>query len=428
MDLQEWLAKHEQHFDSPIYEGLFVRNVLSRVADLNVASLHVQHPFVDADGKPRRCDFAIIEGDDLKIALEVDGYDKKGTGAGMTRSEFVDWQRRQASLTSQGWIVLRFANTDVRDFPKNCAEHITLTLREARSRQGHTQSLEKEIRRLKEKGNLRVSEESPRYLARVDDKATRLEELEAALRAAMASSRLSAVEEERLEALHKLQQDVRNVEGRSSNTRIGLIAVGVITTFAILLLLGNRSPSSLPAHRATAETVPVPPLDVVAETSAREPPRPPSPPAPQLVAPEEIYPVNLPIEAGSASPQAAATTPHAGSSGQREVLLEGISCDFPVEWQKVQKSIGDTVAFAGPISRVAERQDLRGKPTFLTVGIPFPSNNRVEVVIWGRNRSQFADVLNQNPEGRTGCFLGEIELYEGVPQVNLRNRNQFVVY
>ena len=128
MNLDEWREKNRKNFGSD-YEILFAETVLPLVPELSFDAIVVQYPFQDGDGRQRYCDFVIHENDDVRIAIEIDGYDKRGTGMGMSHADFVDWQRRQASLTSQGWYVLRFANCDVRDDPKRCAEHISLLLK-----------------------------------------------------------------------------------------------------------------------------------------------------------------------------------------------------------------------------------------------------------------------------------------------------------
>lgn len=136
MNLNAWLEKNRTKFGSD-FEIMFATNVLPLVAALRLDSITVQYPFQDLDKKQRYCDFVIRENDDVRIAIEIDGYDKRGTGMGMSHSEFVDWQRRQSALTAQGWYVLRFANRDVRDSPKRCAEHISLLLKHSRSSSLH---------------------------------------------------------------------------------------------------------------------------------------------------------------------------------------------------------------------------------------------------------------------------------------------------
>lgn len=132
MNLKEWLVKNRSDFGGE-FEILFAETVLPLVPELSFDAISVQYPFKDRDNKQRYCDFVIHENNAVRIAIEIDGYDKRGTGTGMSHAEFIDWQRRQAALTSQGWYVLRFANLDVRDDPARCAEHISLLLKRSRS-------------------------------------------------------------------------------------------------------------------------------------------------------------------------------------------------------------------------------------------------------------------------------------------------------
>ncbi|WP_085920423.1 DUF559 domain-containing protein [Halomonas sp. CSM-2] len=123
MTPQQWYAQN-RHLLGSQFEHFFFENILTSIPDLNFASLQAQMSFRDDDEKQRYCDFAIREGEEVRIAIEVDGYDKRGTGEGMTHAEFVDWQRRQSALTSQGWHVLRFANHDVCNEPVRCRNNI----------------------------------------------------------------------------------------------------------------------------------------------------------------------------------------------------------------------------------------------------------------------------------------------------------------
>lgn len=134
MKSEDWIKNNRATFDSE-YEALFAKQVLPLVDGLKWETVTAQYPFVDSDGRNRYCDFTIIESQSVRVAIEIDGYDKRGTGSGMTHSEFLDWQRRQASLASQGWHVLRFANRDVRDEPQMCAKHIASLLTRLRQAQ-----------------------------------------------------------------------------------------------------------------------------------------------------------------------------------------------------------------------------------------------------------------------------------------------------
>lgn len=86
MNIQHWIEKNRDKFDSP-YEQKFAEEILAAVRDLDLGTVSWQHHFQDLDGKNRYCDFVIQEGS-IRIAIEVDGYDKRGTGTGMSHDEF----------------------------------------------------------------------------------------------------------------------------------------------------------------------------------------------------------------------------------------------------------------------------------------------------------------------------------------------------
>jgi len=134
MTFSEWVELNREKLGSK-YEILFATRVLPLVQGLQSDNVTAQHPFVDTDGKNRYCDFTIAESEVVRVAIEIDGYDKRGNGTGMSHEDFLDWQRRQASLASQGWHVLRFANRDVRDHPGRCADYISRLLNRLRQAQ-----------------------------------------------------------------------------------------------------------------------------------------------------------------------------------------------------------------------------------------------------------------------------------------------------
>lgn len=62
----------------------------------------------------------------------MDGYDKTGSGGGMSRKEWAEWSRRENEIVQAGWTLLRFANSRVRDEPIPCASNVALTLKRER--------------------------------------------------------------------------------------------------------------------------------------------------------------------------------------------------------------------------------------------------------------------------------------------------------
>lgn len=377
MDLEAWLEHHRDQLGSK-YESLFVESVLSRVPELDLLTLHVQYHFVDADGGNRYCDFAILEGDDLRIAIEVDGYDKRGRGQGMTHEEFVDWQRRQASLVTQGWSVLRFANVDVRDYAARCAEHVCLLLRQERSKLAHRKQLEQKIQIVEDElaqNRLRVAEEPASYGLPASESGGRssseeLAELRRLLKNAKVASELSSQEQARLTQLQDAQRDVVFLTKETNTMKTTIWAMTALVAFVIALLFFNQS-------------------------------RPNQPLAPTADNPSDSENARV-----------------------ANVSLAGTSCDQPIPWQEARKRIGTTVAVIGPVARIVERNEVRGQPTFITIGRAFPSKDRLDAVIWGNRRKQFTKILDQNIQGRDACLFGKLTERDGLPQMVLLDREQ----
>lgn len=94
-------------------------------------------------------DFTISEGAEVRIAIEVDGWDKTGRQEGETSEEFRNKSRREADITAQGWRVLRFANSHFDREPEQVAKCVWLNLKRDRElkrqlRETHAQTAELE--------------------------------------------------------------------------------------------------------------------------------------------------------------------------------------------------------------------------------------------------------------------------------------------
>jgi len=407
MELNKWLELHRSQLGSD-YEVLFVKKVLPLVTELDVRALHAQYHFVDCDGRNRYCDFAILEGDDVKIAIEADGYNKDNNPSGPTCDQFVDWQRRQNSLISQGWTLARFANRDIRDHPKRCADHIGLLLRNARSKQSHHRKLEAKIQELEKLGRPQVAEDRATYGTHPHTHATKaapsseeLVWLRQLLQKARLTTELSEQERERLRQFEILQKNVVSLTKETNTMKTTIWAMAALIAFVVGLLVLTRSQNTpLPAQSA-----------IEAGRSANAATEPAS------ATPAAAWPA----AAAASLPQNSAPT-----SVPQDMVTStiGTSCDLPLPWQQAQNHIGTTAAIVGPVARVTDRPDVKGQPTFITVGLPFPSRSRVDVVIWGNRRTQFTDVLQQELQGRSACFFGEINERDGIPQMIIRERGQ----
>lgn len=59
------------------------------------------------------------------------------------------------------------------------------------------------------------------------------------------------------------------------------------------------------------------------------------------------------------------------------------------------------------------------RPTFLNLGRPYP-NQDLTILIWGEDRSKFAEPPERAFRDRYVCVTGRIELYRGTPQIVVR--------
>lgn len=201
--LDEYRAQLEA---SSSYEVQFVEYVLSRVEGLDFGSVGIQTPFKDSLGKSRRIDFTIQESPAVRIAIEVDGFDKRGRGAGMTRGEFRDWSRRQSDMSGQGWTVIRFANALVDREPANCARNIELVLRNERAKAAR-------------EGGVSLPAQGSSTLSSAE------------------ASELKALDDERLDSLNALAARLENSDKEHRRTR--MIAVGAAVAVLALVMLGS---------------------------------------------------------------------------------------------------------------------------------------------------------------------------------------------
>jgi very-short-patch-repair endonuclease len=404
MDYKQWLEENQDKLAND-WERLFVEKVLTRVTDLDWQFLEAQKPFRDGVGQRRFVDFFIAEGDHVRIALEVDGFDKKGRGHGMNYKEFVDWQRRQNSLVDQGWSILRFANRDVKSAPSLCAEHITLLLRKQRHQMAHHEKThrlilekEKEIEAASQK--VADSEEKERgYGADLDNERKRTKaarrrqvelekELETLRRRMELAERAPALDEkqsQRLEELSRKQKkrlreqedelealrqrvqqqekDIRKGEGEQDKMRTAIWAFAVVVIAAMVMLV------YVTAGRDHA------PVQTVAES-------------------------------------------------QPATVALGASCENPVEWNRAGDFTGRRAAVSGSIAGISFRPDSAGQPTWINIGADFPDRSRFVAVVWGRNRSALSRTLDGLSTGDRICIIGKIGEYRGIPQIEVENSSQ----
>jgi very-short-patch-repair endonuclease len=254
---EEFVRLNRAGFDSK-YEEMFVRAVLARVPTIDLAKVRCQTTF-HCDGRLRRCDFTLE--DEIRIAFEVDGYDKTGRGTGMTRSEFNDWLLREGCLKEQGWTLLRFANWQVVNKPERCARNIELVIQNEGAKlsgAGLAQAEALELAKLDAERMLRLAELETEVAKHRQEAATlradvehwKTQSHEAQARAAKYYDQANSVAGLAAKASAErdsIREDRDRLSGRA------LIAIAIVAGFALVAIVlgltlsrGNGSPDREP--------------------------------------------------------------------------------------------------------------------------------------------------------------------------------------
>lgn len=109
------------------FEWNFAKKVIQIVPGLNPNSVTPQKAFVSNEGRELHMDFA-IEVDGVRIAIEVEGWDKSGEQRGKNKQEHDDFNRRIQSLEADGWRVMTVTNAQFMADPGFYASQIRVML------------------------------------------------------------------------------------------------------------------------------------------------------------------------------------------------------------------------------------------------------------------------------------------------------------
>ena len=102
-------------------------------------------------------------------------------------------------------------------------------------------------------------------------------------------------------------------------------------------------------------------------------------------------------------------------------------CPGAINWTQASAHIGNTVTIKGPVKSVNYEPSETGQPTFLNVGRDYPNNNRVAVVIWGKNRFKFSPKPENAYSLETICVTAPVGTFQGVPQMTVTKPSQISV-
>jgi hypothetical protein len=113
-------------------------------------------------------------------------------------------------------------------------------------------------------------------------------------------------------------------------------------------------------------------------------------------------------------------TGHAAQVGAAHPTLAKAWCTGAVSWRAARAQIGEPVRVKGRVVRSVYASRSAGKPTFLDLGNAYPKQNRLTILIWGRNRRNFPSAPERMfRRGRLICAQGFVRRYRGVPQIEV---------
>lgn len=122
-DWSEWKKMWRNTITHSKFEWDFAMDVIPEVIGLKPSQVTPQFPFIGGDGRQYHMDFAILT-DKVKIAIELEGFDKTISNRGKNRKEHDDFNRRIQSLTALGWRPLTITNAQFKSDPMHYANMI----------------------------------------------------------------------------------------------------------------------------------------------------------------------------------------------------------------------------------------------------------------------------------------------------------------
>ena len=88
--------------------------------------------------------------------------------------------------------------------------------------------------------------------------------------------------------------------------------------------------------------------------------------------------------------------------------------------------IGETTTVCGKVTGAHYAKKSKGKPTFINLDGRYP-NHIFTILIWDEDREKF-NKPEKRLESKRVCATGLLELYRGIPEIVVREKQQLKVY
>jgi hypothetical protein len=83
--------------------------------------------------------------------------------------------------------------------------------------------------------------------------------------------------------------------------------------------------------------------------------------------------------------------------------------------ERAAEHVGEHATVCGVVAGASYRADVRGEPTFLNFGAPYP-RHVFTALVWGEHRARFA-TPPESYEGKPICVTGRVSSHRGKPQI-----------
>jgi len=95
-----------------------------------------------------------------------------------------------------------------------------------------------------------------------------------------------------------------------------------------------------------------------------------------------------------------------------------------ISWDKAAQYIGKDATVTGPVVGIYHSVSSRGSPTFIDLGLNYPTPGRFTVVIWGEDLGNFKPDPEHAYRGKTIYVRGVVGEYNSSPQIVVKSPAQ----
>jgi len=101
--------------------------------------------------------------------------------------------------------------------------------------------------------------------------------------------------------------------------------------------------------------------------------------------------------------------------------------DGAIKWTEAGRHVGEKVTVYGPVAGSKYASTSNNQPTYIDIGARYPDPDRVSMVVWGEDRSNFPGSPEDMYLGKTVSVTGEVYIYSGACNIKVESPSQIRV-